>query len=161
MRPISQIARYALAQIGPVPLFLGVFGLIILAVVGPGLNPVSDFYTGLLAINTLLRVFVRLILFIWAFVFGSSLLGLLLILWGTRRKLEPERLDRIVTSHDAVSRYNYRGQKESRILWRDVQATLSIERTLWRRPIPLLSEFWLFCRLWSVLLCYRHGAKDG
>lgn len=123
---------------------LAVIGLIVLAIAGPGLNPVSDFYARLFSTDTVLRIFGRLVLFAWTFIVGLSLLGLLLITWGARRKLEPERLDRIVTSDDAITRYDYRGQERGRIPWHEVQATLSVECVLWRRPIPLLSEFRLF-----------------
>jgi tetratricopeptide (TPR) repeat protein len=103
-----------------------------------------EFFAGLFSIDTVLGLLARLVLFTLIFIIGSSLLGLILISWGAHRKLEPEHLDRIVTSEDAISRYDYRGQEVSQIRWQEVQATLSIERVLWRRPIPLLSEFWLF-----------------
>lgn len=124
---------------------LGVIGLAAVArAVLSNLPSPLEFFASLFSIGTVLKLLDRLVLFTSAFTVGWGLLGLLLISWGTRRKLEPERLDRIVTSDDAITRYDYHGQEVSRIPWHEVQAILSLERVLWRTPIPLLSEFWLF-----------------
>jgi tetratricopeptide (TPR) repeat protein len=130
--------------------FIVSIGLLLLGAAGlvaqgtAGLTPVSELYEHILSIDVLLGLFGRLVLFTWVFILGSSLLGLLLILWEARQKPRPERLDTIVTDDDAISRYNYRGQELSRIPWREVGAVLSVERVLWRAPIPLLSELCVF-----------------
>jgi tetratricopeptide (TPR) repeat protein len=108
------------------------------------LTPARELFAHLFSIGTMLRFLGRIVLFTWIYIIGSGLLGLLLIVWGAQRKLEPERLDRIVTSDDAISRVDYRGQEMSRIPWREVQAIVSVERVLCRTPSSLLSEFWLF-----------------
>jgi tetratricopeptide (TPR) repeat protein len=124
-------------------ILLGVALLVGLAIPVP-LTPMRETWANLLSIDTWLGTLGRIVLLAWLFSLGSAFLGLLLILWGARQKMEPERLDRIVTSDQAIRRYNYRNQVVTRIPWREVQAILSVDRVLWRRPIPLLSEFCLF-----------------
>jgi tetratricopeptide (TPR) repeat protein len=104
-----------------------------------GLTPASELFRDLLLVRILLRLLGRIILLAWAFATISSLVGLLLIVYGARQKLQPERLDRIVTSPQALIKYDYRGQEIKRVPWDDVQAMVSAERIVWRKPIPLLS----------------------
>ena len=103
-----------------------------------------EFFANLFSAGNILTWLGRLAVLTWILIVGSGLLGLILVSWSARRKLEPERLDRIVTSDDAITRYDYRNQELGRIPWSEVQAIVSVERVLWRTPIPLLSEFWLF-----------------
>ncbi len=122
---------------------LAVIGLIAFGVKAAS-TPTSELLAQLVSIGTLLWSLGRLVLFAWVYVIGTGLIGLLLIAWGTRRKLEPERLGRIVVSDDAITRYDYRGEEVSRIPWHAVQAVVYVERVPWQKPIALLSEFWLF-----------------
>ncbi len=120
-------------------ILLGVALLVGLAIPVP-LTPMRETWANLLSIDTWLGTLGRIVLLAWLFSLGSALLGLLLILWGARQKMEPERLDRIVTSDQAITRYDYRNQEVTRIPWCEVRAILSVDRVLWRRPISLLSE---------------------
>jgi len=139
-----------LAAAMEVAVLIGLLLLAIISIAAFGVSFISHmtslnaFFTNLFSVGAILRSLGHLALLIWIFIAVSGLVGLVLVSWGARRKLEPEHLDRIVTSDDAISRYDYRGREMSRIPWHKVQATLSVERIVWRAPIPLLSELWLF-----------------
>jgi tetratricopeptide (TPR) repeat protein len=123
-------------------LLLALGGIILL---GLGLlTPVAEIYAYLLSAGTVLRLLGWLIVAIWIFILVYGAIGLGLIVWGARQKLKPERLDRVVTTDESISRVPYVGKERTKLGWRDVQTTVSVDRMLWRTAIPLLSEFWLF-----------------
>ncbi|MGD9028633.1 MAG: CHAT domain-containing protein [Anaerolineae bacterium] len=116
-------------------LVLLVLGLVM---VGVGLlTPVGE----ILRAGTLLRLVGWLLVSAWIFFGTLGGLGLLLILRGARRNQKPEPLDRIVTSQDAIRRFDYRDKEQECIPWDEIQAIVSVDRVLWRAPLALLSQF--------------------
>lgn len=128
-------------------------------------STVSELYAYLLSVETAFRLVGGALLLIWAYVFGSGLIGLFLIKLGERREPEPQSLDTIVTSTDAVIRYDYRGQETTKIPWNEIQANVSKDCIIWRTPIALLSEYWLFdgdapIRVPATVLWYSAIKRD-
>ncbi len=100
----------------------------------------GELYARLFSARGILGALGRLILLAWVLVGGSSLLGLALIAWGARDQIAPERLNRIMTSPEAIASCDYWGKEVARIAWDDVHALATVERVFWRAPSALLSQ---------------------
>jgi tetratricopeptide (TPR) repeat protein len=109
-----------------------------------GMTPPSELIGRIFSLDTLLGLLGGILVFIWVSIFACGLLGLLLIWWESRREPQLEHLNRIVTDDDSIRLFDYRGVETHQIPWESVQATVSVDRVLWRAPISLLSEFKLF-----------------
>ena len=119
------------------------------------LNLMSSIWQAILSLGFWGGILLRALVFAAGFTLVAGITGFLLVVLSARREPKPERLGRIVTDGQAISRVGPRRGSDGKlericIPWTDVRAIVSAERCLWRTPIPLLSHVQVFGESGSI-----------
>lgn len=121
-------------------LLLGGVSLLVLPALAEQALSVEGLVDALFGSNLLLRVFLALLLALWALAMLSGVVGLWLIRRGESGQVDLRRLDRFVTDESGIRRQDFAGRDREVLAWEEIEAVVSADRRLWRRPLTLFSK---------------------
>ncbi|NJM08020.1 tetratricopeptide repeat protein [Candidatus Gracilibacteria bacterium] len=129
-----------LASVLAIPL-----GLLLAAIFVPTLS-INVLNGGVFSVRTFydpLRFFSVILTLVPFFLaaYGALALGVIFLLPTARIAREQPHV--IVTTPEAITRYNQRGEQAITMTWRDIRRWLSLDRCIWDEPMPLYSRSFL------------------
>jgi tetratricopeptide (TPR) repeat protein len=120
-------------------------GLLLASIVVPTLS-VNVLNGGVFSVRTFydpLRFLSVVLTLIPFFLAAYTALALVVIFLLPTARIEREQPHQIVTTPEAITRYDQRGAQMMTMAWRDIRRWLSLDRCVWDQPLPLYSRSFL------------------